>query len=73
MEEVTDPQATTSAPALEDLAPFFPGYEFEGFIAEGGMGWVYQARQISLDRPVAIKILQRELGAGSGIPQIFRG
>jgi len=62
MEEATEPH-TSTAPALEDLAPFFPGYEFEGFIAEGGMGWVYQARQISLDRPVAIKILQRELGA----------
>ncbi|MFT5855850.1 MAG: serine/threonine protein kinase [Verrucomicrobiales bacterium] len=50
------------APKLEDLAPLFPAYELEGFIAQGGMGAVYKAQQVSLDRPVAIKILPRELG-----------
>ncbi len=51
------------APPLEELAPLFPAYEFEGFIAQGGMGAVYRARQKSLDRPVAIKILPHELGS----------
>ena len=34
-----------------------PGYEFLGRIAEGGMAAVWLARQVSLDRQVAIKIL----------------
>lgn len=50
------------APPPERLAPLFPGYTIEGLIATGGMGAVYKAVQISLDRPVAIKILPREFG-----------
>jgi serine/threonine protein kinase len=57
-----DPIAAFEAPDPAHLAPLFPGYAIEYLIAMGGMGAVYKAVQLSLDRPVAIKILPREFG-----------
>src|SRR5688572_14708495 len=59
------------APSLEHLAELLPAYDFEAFIAQGGMGAVYKARQRSLDRDVAIKILPREMGADPEFRQSF--
>ncbi len=50
------------APDIEELAPFFPNYRFVSLIAVGGMGAVFRAVQISLDREVAIKILPKKYG-----------
>ena len=48
---------------IDELAELLPAFEFDHLIAQGGMGSVYKARQRSLDRDVAIKILPRELGS----------
>ena len=60
------------APTLEKLDSLLTGYEFESFIAQGGMGAVYLASQTSLDRKVAIKVLPKELGDDEKFRQSFQ-
>lgn len=37
------------------------GYRLESLIARGGMGVVYRATQLALERPVALKVIARQL------------
>lgn len=48
------------------------GYRIDRLIGEGGMGTVYEATQLSLDRKVALKLLSTELSVDSGFRERFR-
>ncbi len=51
------PSSGHRIPEPEELAGLFPQLEIGDLLGRGGMGAVFRARQISLDRPVALKIL----------------
>ena len=48
-------------PTPGHIAVLLPQYQIESLIGRGGMGAVYKGRQITLQRPVAIKVLPAEL------------
>jgi len=52
-----EPAETPAFPTLEEMAALLPQYEFHDILGVGGMGAVYLARQVALDRWVAIKLL----------------
>ena len=47
------------------------GYRVDGVLGEGGMGTVYQATQLSLNRVVALKLLAANLGDDPGFRARF--
>src|ERR1700751_3802877 len=63
------PGDSAAATTVSPLSP--PGYELLDEIGHGGMGVVCRARDVALDRDVAVKLLSERYPAGSPAAQRF--
>ena len=48
------------------------GYRIDGVAGQGGMGVVYRATQLALDRPVALKVIASELANNADFRERFK-
>jgi serine/threonine protein kinase len=59
------------APDPADLSRAIASLDVQELLGHGGMGAVYRARQVNLDRPVALKILAPQLSEDPGFSERF--
>src|SRR5262245_45467658 len=73
---MTEPLPPTVGPEPATVAaaewPVVPGYEVIAELGRGGMGVVYRARQLSLGREVALKVIRDSALAGAPQRARFR-
>ena len=70
---LTQPQAQRARQKLAELlSERIPGYQFKAKLGQGAMGVVYKAKQLSMDRLVAIKILAPRLAANGEFIERFQ-
>lgn len=73
--DTRDGSVDSTEPSVDELwfgKPTIPGYRLGGIIGTGGMGRVYEARQATPSRLVAIKCLKPELASDSKARARFR-
>ncbi len=65
-------RSPATAPGADEIARHLPQFEVTAEIARGGMGVVWRARQRSLDREIALKVLAPDVAAAPGFAERFR-
>src|SRR5439155_18445841 len=66
-----DASSKSTPPTREQIAAAFPHLEILELIGQGGMGFVFRARQPKLERLVALKILPQSLAVDPAFAERF--